>query len=211
MTHYEWMGDRAVSIHGLDARQRRRLMFAPRSDSIWDVVSGPEDLVIYLRDPLVKDETISTFIEHALRAVSPAEAQEEQEPRCHSFGVRYGGADTDLEDVARAQGLSAKQVIALHAICLYRVQATGFTPGFAYLGYVHEALRMDRKAVPNTVVAPGAVAVAHHYTGIYPRESAGGWWILGYLDATDTARLWTLRSSQPGLLQVGETVQFYPK
>ncbi|MHB1629761.1 MAG: carboxyltransferase domain-containing protein [Bacilli bacterium] len=209
MTSYEWLGDSAVSIRGLDVRQRRRLMLAPRPDSVRDVVSGPEDLVIYVRDPLVEDEAIAAFVEHALNAASPAE--EEREPRCHSFDVRYGGADTDLEDVARALGLSAEQVIALHANCLYRVQATGFTPGFAYLGYVHEALRMDRKAVPNTVVAPGAVAVAHHYTGIYPRESAGGWWILGYLDATDAARLWTLGSSQPGLLQVGETVQFYPK
>lgn len=208
MTFYEWMGDRTVGIHGLDARQRRQLMLAPRPDAVCDVVSGPEDLVIYLRDPLVEDETISAFIEHALDAASGSEMQE---LRCHTFGVRYGGPDTDVAAVARTMGLSEEQVIALHTNCLYRVEATGFTPGFAYLGYVHETLRMNRKAVPKMTVAPGAVAIAHHYTGIYPRESAGGWWILGYLHPTDTKRLWTLHNSQPGLLQVGETVQFYPE
>src|SRR5262249_30104929 len=46
----------------------------------------------------------------------------------------------DLAAVAKHAGLSADEVIALHAGTVYTVYAIGFCPGFPYLGYLPPAL-----------------------------------------------------------------------
>jgi KipI family sensor histidine kinase inhibitor len=55
----------------------------------------------------------------------------------------------------------------------------GFLPGFAYLGEVDSRLAMPRHDTPRTRVPAGSVAIAGRQTGIYPRESPGGWQIIG--------------------------------
>lgn len=91
--------------------------------------------------------------------------------------VLYDGED--LEEVAASCGLARSAVIELHSGRDYSVLMLGFSPGFAYMGFVDERLRRPRRKTPRTRVPPGSVAIAGPQTGIYPRTLPGGWNLLG--------------------------------
>ncbi len=55
----------------------------------------------------------------------------------------------------------------------------GFAPGFPYLLGLDPALALPRLATPRTQVAAGSVGIGGAQTGIYPRESPGGWRLIG--------------------------------
>ncbi len=80
----------------------------------------------------------------------------------------------------------------------------GFAPGFAYLLGGDERLRVPRREEPRTRVPAGSVAVAGEYSGIYPRESPGGWRLLGRTDAV----LFDATRASPALLAAGDRVRF---
>ncbi len=116
--------------------------------------------------------------------------------------VTYDGED--LEEVARLLGLSASEVVRLHTGQDYSVGFTGFAPGFAYLSGGHPALDVPRRSSPRTRIPTGSVALAGTFSGIYPRESPGGWQIIG----TTEAQMWDLDRDQPALWLPGDRVRF---
>jgi KipI family sensor histidine kinase inhibitor len=118
--------------------------------------------------------------------------------------VRYDGPD--LDEVARAWGLTPDQAVEAHTAVEYRVAFCGFTPGFAYLTGLPEQYHLPRRPTPRTSVPAGSVAVAGPYTGVYPRSSPGGWHLIG----TTGARLWDLARREPALLTPGTRVAFVP-
>ena len=94
--------------------------------------------------------------------------------------VAYGGeAGPDLAAVAEWAGLSADGVAGRHAGTEYRVFMLGFLPGFAYLGSVDAQIAAPRRETPRLRVPAGSVGIAGRQTGVYPRESPGGWQIIG--------------------------------
>jgi biotin-dependent carboxylase-like uncharacterized protein len=82
----------------------------------------------------------------------------------------------------------------------------GFLPGFAYLGTLDPSIVAPRRAVPRLRVPAGAVGVAGRQTGIYPRESPGGWALLG---RTPLA-MFDSGSRTPARLAPGDRVRFVP-
>ena len=118
------------------------------------------------------------------------------------IAVRYDGPD--LADVARHCGLTEAEVIAAHTGTPWRVAFSGFAPGFAYLVGGDPRLRVPRRGEPRAAVPAGSVALAGEYSGIYPRETPGGWQLLG----TTEAVLWSLERQDPALLRPGATVRF---
>lgn len=116
--------------------------------------------------------------------------------------VVYGGPD--LAEVAGHIGLTAAQVIEAHTSTLWRVGFSGFAPGFAYLVDGDARLRVPRRSEPRTAVPAGSVALAGEFSAIYPRQSPGGWQLIGRTDAT----IWDLGRPSPALLTQGMWVQF---
>lgn len=116
--------------------------------------------------------------------------------------VRYTGED--LAEVASRAGLSIRSVIDRHRGGVYRVRFCGFAPGFAYLGGLDPALHLPRRDEPRTRVPAGSVAVAAHYTAVYPSASPGGWHLIGHTDRA----LWDDSRAVPTLLVPGATVRF---
>ncbi|CAN5339566.1 allophanate hydrolase subunit 1 [soil metagenome] len=116
--------------------------------------------------------------------------------------VIYDGAD--LAEVAQLTGLDTAAVIAEHTGTLWRVGFGGFAPGFAYLIGGDSRLEVPRRAEPRTKVPAGAVGLAGAFSGVYPRESPGGWQLIGHTDAT----LWDIDRPDPALLTPGMWVQF---
>jgi KipI family sensor histidine kinase inhibitor len=116
--------------------------------------------------------------------------------------VVYDG--DDLHDVAAHAGLDVAEVIEVHTSTTWRVGFGGFAPGFAYLVGGDPRLAVPRRAEPRTKVPPGSVALAGEFSGVYPRESPGGWQLIGRTDAV----LWDVDRDEPALLRPGMWVQF---
>lgn len=116
--------------------------------------------------------------------------------------VRYDGPD--LEEVAALTGLTPDEVVTAHTGTPWRVGFGGFAPGFAYLVGGDPRLEVPRHPEPRTKVPAGAVGLAGAFSGIYPRESPGGWQLIGTTDIV----LWDTDRQPPALLVPGTTVRF---
>lgn len=111
----------------------------------------------------------------------------------------------DLEVMASDKQMTQSELIQLHISKEYRVFATGFMPGFAYMGSVDTALATPRQATPRKAVAAGSVGIADIQTSVYPAQSPGGWNIIG---RSPTQLFDISRGDNAALLQVGDRVQF---
>lgn len=119
--------------------------------------------------------------------------------------VVYDGPD--LQEVAQLTGLDPAQVIAAHTGTLWRVGFGGFAPGFAYLVGGDERLQVPRRSEPRTKVPAGSVGLAGEFSGVYPRESPGGWQLIGRT-ADGQTPLWDIDRENPALLTPGMWVGF---
>ncbi|ANP74475.1 5-oxoprolinase/urea amidolyase family protein [Cryobacterium arcticum] len=146
-------------------------------------------------------------------AVSPAQIV--QAVRSRDLGGRVAGEGSlieipvtydgeDLDEVAGLLRIGAAEVVRLHTVAEYAVGFTGFAPGFAYLSGGHPALDVPRRSSPRTRIPAGSVALAGTFSGVYPRESPGGWQLIG----TTEARMWDLSRDRPALLLPGDRVRF---
>lgn len=116
--------------------------------------------------------------------------------------VHYDGAD--LSEVADLLGITTAELIRRHCESDYRVAFGGFAPGFAYLAGGDPLLDVPRRATPRTRIPAGAVGLAGTFSGVYPRESPGGWQLIGRTDVV----MWDLDRTPPATLQPGDRVRF---
>jgi KipI family sensor histidine kinase inhibitor len=116
--------------------------------------------------------------------------------------VVYDGPD--LAEVAELTGLGVAGVVAAHTGTPWRVAFGGFAPGFSYLADGDPRLVVPRRSEPRTSVPAGSVGLAGEFSGVYPRESPGGWQLVGRTDAV----LWDARRTPPALLSPGTWVRF---
>ncbi len=119
--------------------------------------------------------------------------------------VSYDGLD--LAEVAEIAGMSVDQVIERHLAAQYTVAFTGFAPGFAYLSGGDPALRVPRRSTPRPRIDAGSVGLAGPFSAVYPRQSPGGWQLIG----RTASSMWDLDREQPALLVPGNRVRFAPE
>lgn len=161
------LGDRAVRF----ARPRSSARAIVRAARAWpgvvDVVVTDQHVAVYFdRPPTTPDVS-------ALDGL-PDDPAEAREVVLHAI---YDGPD--LGEVARALSLTEEDVIAIHARATYTVDVMGFAPGFAYMTGLDPRLSVPRKRTPRARVRAGSLAIAEAFTGVYPFDSPGGWWLLG--------------------------------
>jgi KipI family sensor histidine kinase inhibitor len=129
------------------------------------------------------------------------------EGRLHEIPVCYGGpGGIDLEELAAERAISPEKFVEEHCASEYRVAFLGFSPGFAYLAGLPEALASARLPSPRLHVPRGSVAIGGRYTGIYPESGPGGWRLIGRTPAA----LFDARFDPPALLAPGDRVRFFP-
>ena len=166
-----------------------------------DAIPGARTLLL-LFDPDLLDHSAA---EELLLRIEPLEKSAEL--RTIRLPALYGGeAGPDLEPLARRAGLSAEELVRLHAAADHRVAFLGFAPGFPYMIGAPHALAVPRLATPRVRVPAGSIAVADGYTGIYPTESPGGWHLIGRI----AQHLFDPAGSPPSLLLPGDRVLFQP-
>lgn len=117
--------------------------------------------------------------------------------------VIYDGED--LSQVAELQGCSVAEVIRRHQQSLWQVAFIGFAPGFAYLNSPDQPFSdIPRLAVPRKKIPAGSLGLAGQYAGIYPKDSPGGWQLIG----RTPEKMWDLQRTSPALLLPGMQVDF---
>lgn len=122
-----------------------------------------------------------------------------------SIPVVYGGDyGPDLAELGNATGLSERELIALHTGSEYTVDMIGFTPGFAFIGGLHDCFRIPRRGEPRQRVEAGSIGIADGRTGVYAMASPGGWNIIG----RTPSRLFDPDADNPFVLSAGMRVQF---
>ncbi|CAG9296671.1 5-oxoprolinase subunit B/C family protein [Celerinatantimonas diazotrophica] len=116
--------------------------------------------------------------------------------------VEYNGCD--LGEVAEYLNLSVNALIDWHTEAPFQVAFTGFAPGFAYLKALGTSLVVPRRNSPRAKIPAGSVALAGEFSGIYPKDSPGGWQLIGQTSQA----MWDLKRERPALLEPGDRVQF---
>jgi KipI family sensor histidine kinase inhibitor len=187
-----------VELENLDAvRALHAALAAEPLEGVLDLVPAARTLLLRL-DPEVAN---AEELECRVRA-TPLAGTQQQEPELVCISVVYDGED--LREVARLTGLTERDVVAEHTGTEWTVSFGGFAPGFGYLSGGSTRLQVPRRAESRTRVPKGAVALAGPFSGVYPRESPGGWQLIGRTEAD----IWRIDRQPPALLRPGVRVRF---
>ncbi|WP_239453293.1 MULTISPECIES: urea amidolyase family protein [Microbacterium] len=169
---------------------------------------GVADIVPAARTVLVRVDTralpLASARAWALAAAADARAGAEADGPLVELDIVYDGVD--LAETAELLGLAADELVTRHAAAEWRVAFTGFAPGFGYVVSDDWAFDVPRLASPRTRVPAGSVGLAGHFTGAYPRDTPGGWRLIGTTDA----RLFDPDAETPALLAPGSRLRFRP-
>ncbi len=111
----------------------------------------------------------------------------------------------DLQLLSEEKNMEINQIIALHTKPIYQVYFLGFLPGFLYLGGLDKKLHFPRKKSPRKSVEKGSVGIGGDQTGIYPKNSPGGWQILG----KTPVELFDKNRENPSPFSAGDRLKFY--
>lgn len=175
------------------------------SESIDDCVVSFASLAIHVNFLVTSADKVANQLPNLL---SKVEASSNSQSNLVKVPVYYGeDAGWDLMQVATDTKLSINKLIELHCQREYYAYATGFTPGFSYLGEVDKKLILPRKATPRLAMPKGAVSIAERQTAVYPNQSPGGWHILGQ---TPTPMYHIENNDFTPYINIGDRVQFYP-
>jgi KipI family sensor histidine kinase inhibitor len=169
-----------------------------------DPPPGVVDLVPAMRTLLVRIDPTETTLADLRSAIADREprAPDDRDAGTVEIPVVYDGED--LAEVGELTGLGPQGVIDAHTGQRWTVAFAGFAPGFGYLVGEDERLHVARRRDPRTKVPTGAVGLADRFSGVYPRESPGGWQLIG---RTELA-MWDLDRDPPALLTPGTEVRF---
>lgn len=167
--------------------------------SVVDIVPAARTVLVKLDNPRFQG-----VVRRRLRTMRVSAAAEPPRDRGADVVIDVVYDGPDLAEVAAHTRLTTAQVIDAHTSTMWRVGFSGFAPGFAYLVDGDARLRVPRRSEPRTSVPAGSVALAGEFSAIYPRQSPGGWQLIGHTDAV----LWDLERPNPALLTQGMWVQF---
>ncbi len=187
-----------AQVHALAARIR-----AQSPSWLRDLVPAHTSLGVFFDIDTVSADLVRDWIH--TQAVGDIDDALAEVSRVIEIPVRYGGVfGEDLDAAAAELGIAADTLISRHGAALYTVAMIGFAPGFPYLSGLDPSLALPRLATPRTRVPAGSVAIGGAQTGIYPRESPGGWRLLG----RTPLRLFDPQRASPSLLAPGDRVRF---
>ena len=170
--------------------------------AIRDTVIGYRSLVVFFC-PVSTNRTMLLNLAKSFDPEPPAKTPAGNLIRLSVWYSPESGPD--LIEAATLCRLSIEELISAHTSPTYSAAATGFAPGFCYLGKTPDSLTLPRLETPRRLVAAGSVAVADNQTAVYPTASPGGWRLLGRCPTPLVCMDWPT----PVKIQVGDRVQFF--
>lgn len=200
-------GDRALLVECGSIEEVLALADAVRAarvPGVAEVVPGARTVLVSLVGPGRQTAARRLLTDLADAApTGPTAGAAQDDTVAITIDVVYDGPD--LSEVADRLGMAVDEVVAAHTGTPWRVGFGGFSPGFAYLvGGDRRLSTVPRRAEPRPRVPAGSVALAGEFSGVYPRESPGGWQLIGRTRAV----MWDIHRPQPALLTPGTRVLF---
>jgi KipI family sensor histidine kinase inhibitor len=201
------LGDRALLIGVADPPAGRALADALAVDTPWEpgdaeVVCGFTTVLLHARDPALELDDLRRVAE-AARATVLAPTDTGATGDTVTIPCTFDGPD--LDEVAARIGCAPGEVAELLSAQPLTVAVMGFSPGFAYLDGLPDALRgVPRRDRPRPVVPAGSVALANGHAAVYPTASPGGWQLVGRTDV----ELFSPTRAPYARLAPGDRVQF---
>ncbi len=147
-------------------------------DNILDIHHAYHEVLIQYRNTIQNFNQLKQNLQAALlkhKKVKPTQTTHWTIPVCYDDDFV-----PDLERYLDRKEIRLSELIALHTRPTYTVYFTGFLPGFLYLGTLDDKLAINRKSKPSRLIKAGTVAIGGTQTGIYPQDSPGGWYGIGY-------------------------------
>ncbi len=176
------------------------------SEYIIDIVPSYATIQIVFNLRKITSVEFRTKILSVTSNLTHKSAQSAQRPIVE-IPVYYGSeVAPDIHLLAEHANMSIEEVISRHSAVTYEVFATGFAPGYAYLGILDENIAMPRKSTPRLKVPAGSLALADRQTAIYPSTSPGGWQIIGRTPVT----MIDYNSEQLTRFTTGDRIKFEP-
>jgi KipI family sensor histidine kinase inhibitor len=213
------LGDGALLVGVSDPPAGRHL--AARLGGAWptgaiEAVVGFRTVMLSLVDPLLELDVVRNVVDDTVgsgaltQGVAPTKDDTDRIDRAgmstpgRQFTVPCAFDGPDLDHVAARVGCTADDVVGLLTQQPLTVAVMGFSPGFAYLDGLPEALRdVPRRESPRPAVAAGSVALANGHAAVYPLPSPGGWQLVGRTGFP----LFSLVDPPYATLAPGDTVQ----
>ena len=199
LTGVRWVGPRALLVELSDLPS----VLAFHSRLLAEPLPGQLDAVAAAATVLLKFGTHAealaarTAVGHVDLGAVPRDVS-----RDVTIEVVYDGED--LAEVGMLTGLGRDGVVAAHTGQLWTAAFGGFAPGFTYLLGENHSLDVPRRSSPRTAVPAGSVALGGMFSAVYPRQSPGGWQLIG----RTTAVLWDLERESPALVRPGDKVRY---
>lgn len=195
--------DRSALVRGVP-----REYLSPVSEYLlaggFDTRRGLEDILVVVEQPSVN---LINELESRLASFSQKDNATNQfnlNGRETVVPVVYDGED--LTRMAKALGVTPREIVEIHQGLTWTVAMIGFAPGFPYLFPSEENVLsgLPRLANPRERVPQGSVGVAAGMSCIYPSAMPGGWNLIGSTELT----LFEPDRESPSLLSAGDTVVF---
>ncbi|GGD90168.1 urea amidolyase family protein [Microbacterium murale] len=190
--------DRTLLVEAADLDEAMRLNLA------WDGLPGVVERIPGARTVLVRFDPLRTSAAALAEVLSATRVDAEHVPHTREVAVPVHYDGEDLAEAAGLLGVSAEELVNRHLAADWQVAFSGFAPGFGYVVSGDPLFDVPRRSSPRTRVPAGSVALAGQFTGVYPRESPGGWQLIGHTDAV----MWDIDRDPPALLSPGALVRF---
>ncbi|GHB24735.1 5-oxoprolinase subunit PxpB [Salinicola rhizosphaerae] len=173
-------------------------------EDLVDLVPSYTTLLVNYDVERLDQREASACIRDALIGLRPASTAAGRE---HRIPVWYDeSVGPELPRIAERLGVSCEEIIRRHSERDYCAFALGFTPGYAFMGMIEEALATPRLKTPRQKVAAGSVGIAERQTAIYSMRSPGGWNLLG----RTAVKLFDRERDDISLFRPGDRIRFEP-
>tara|TARA_B100000408_G_scaffold5155_1_gene4087 strand:- start:248 stop:817 length:570 start_codon:yes stop_codon:yes gene_type:complete len=131
-----------------------------REESHWiEVVAAEESIAVKYDDIKISTSKAKDLILSKIKGFSYKE-ESKTEILLHVPVYYSDEFGLDIEKITKTQSVTKEELINLHSNIKYEVKMIGFNPGFAYLGDLHEKLRIPRLSKPRINLLPGSVGIA---------------------------------------------------
>jgi KipI family sensor histidine kinase inhibitor len=199
ITGIRWAGPRALLVELTDLAS----VLALHSRLLAQPLPGQLDAVAAAATLLVKFSSHrQSLAARAAVELLDLDALDQEGGREVTIEVVYDGED--LAEVGRLTGLGPDGVVSAHTGQLWTAAFGGFAPGFTYLVGENHSLDVPRRSSPRTAVPAGSVALGGAFSSVYPRQSPGGWQLIGRTAAV----LWDIKRESPALVRPGDRVRY---
>jgi len=148
-----------------------------KNEAFIDIIPSYSSILISYNLLKYNFESIKKYLENQLKDIK---SDSSENLNLVEIDVYYGeDVGIDLSRVASENSISVEEVINIHSSKTYDVFTIGFLPGFAYLGVLDERIATKRLESPRKKIPKGSVSIADTQTAVYPKDSPGGWNIIG--------------------------------